>query len=470
MAVIQTIKYNSTNSYFTGFLQAVVDESGIVGSVEQDKDTITLKLEYNNEHDNLTEFNEFATKYIPHSIFLDTIETKFDDISITPTNFKSKDYNISPCAKCIEMLNDPSSEYYLDESLKCNHYSNDAKEEYSDNTIFSPHYSEGSTLLVTDANSVGELFIVTEDEIKALFSIEKPTLKVTIQDEILKNITGKKYINIKSPYNTRSILASINAKESGVNYLFFHHECDLDVVVVQKNISIIKASRVASELEELNSDSVVNRFLNIKKEVGFTKATVGSYLSTKGISFIVSNEVDTKKVIEFDDFDYTSVLHSFQHSPQRMKLYQNFLEKYQQSMEKLDASQNPDLWFVISKILEIEGDDFESICDKSYEFHGNGGLKIDMNFSENGFSYDDLIGSLMSFRLAGAETHYIAYSLFEALGDMAITVMNQLKTKFKCEHFIMMGDMFGNSVLYSRILSKFQLSNPYFSKSFALDD
>jgi hypothetical protein len=40
--------------------------------------------------------------------------------------------------------------------------------------------------------------------------------------------------------------------------------------------------------------------------------------------------------------------------------------------------------------------------------------------------------------------------------------------EFNIDKFIMMGDMFSNSVLYSRVLSKFQLSNPYFSKAIAL--
>jgi hypothetical protein len=32
-----------------------------------------------------------------------------------------------------------------------------------------------------------------------------------------------------------------------------------------------------------------------------------------------------------------------------------------------------------------------------------------------------------------------------------------------------MGDLFANSVLFSRILSKFQISTPYFSDRIALD-
>jgi hydrogenase maturation factor HypF (carbamoyltransferase family) len=104
------------------------------------------------------------------------------------------------------------------------------------------------------------------------------------------------------------------------------------------------------------------------------------------------------------------------------------------------------------------------------EFKGNGGLKIDMEFIGDEFNYSALVGSVISFKLAGADDFYIAYSIFEAFGDMAISTINQLKKKFRINNIVMMGDMFGNSVLYSRILSKYQLANPFFSKQFALDD
>jgi hydrogenase maturation factor HypF (carbamoyltransferase family) len=128
------------------------------------------------------------------------------------------------------------------------------------------------------------------------------------------------------------------------------------------------------------------------------------------------------------------------------------------------------LFDTVATILELKEKGFEAVCDKGYEFRGNGGLKIDTNFNEDGFDYSDFIGSIISFKLADVEEHYLAYSIFEALADMSITTLNQLKDKFKIQNFVMMGDMFENSILYSRILSKFQLSNPYFSKNFALDD
>lgn len=463
----QTIEYNSSNRYFAGFLQDIIIKSEVKASVSQENGTITFLID--DKDKNLELFNTNLQKYLPHSLFIGEIETLQIEGNITPSHFTSPQYNIAPCNKCLEMLNDPSSHHYLDESLKCDHYTNTTDETYEDFTIFSPHYSENSTLLLTDANKINDLFIVTEDEIKALFSIEKPTIKVTIKDAMLKDITKKNYIYIKAPYNNRSALAAINAKESGVEYLFFDDNDDLKIVIVQKNTTIIKASRIATPLQELNSEPTVNRFLNIAKEAGFSKGVIGADLSTKGISFLVSNELGSKKVITFQEFDLAKLLTNFQNDEKRSKLYQNFQSKYPDISAELENNSNLGLFETIATILELKEKSFESVSDKGYEFRGNGGLKIDTNYISEGFDHDSFIGSIISFKLAGVDTHYLAYSIFEALGDMAINTLNQLKEKFKITDIIMMGDMFSNSVLYSRILSKYQLSNPYFSKGIALD-
>jgi hydrogenase maturation factor HypF (carbamoyltransferase family) len=147
----------------------------------------------------------------------------------------------------------------------------------------------------------------------------------------------------------------------------------------------------------------------------------------------------------------------------------NFQAKYPKIIEEIEQN-DYNLFETLCVILGIPKPSFESLSDKALEFRGNGGLKVDIDFIDNKVDYSSIIGSVMSFILAGADTHYIAYSIFEAYGDMTISTLNQLKKTFKIENIIMMGDMFENSVLYSRILSKYQLSKPYFSKQFALDD
>lgn len=469
MSIVQKIEYNSENKYFAGFLQNMINESSLNASVEQNQNEIILTIDEKDEKA-LTTFSELTSKYLPHSLFLGEITTSKEDVEIKHSNVMSDNFEISLCGRCLEELQNPSSEHYLDDNLKCDHYNNIAAENTIDNNTFTPNFSEGSTLLVVDPSKISDLFIITKDEHKALFSIEKPTIKVTIKDEELKELTGKKFINIKSTYNMKSTLAAINAKDSELSYIFFNDLNPSKVVVVQKNTSIIRDNKFSKKLENLDSDNVLNRFLNIVKETTNPKNAIAVNLSAKnGISFLVLNEVASKKVITFDEFQLKDVLLDMLNDPIRGKLIKNYAEKYPEKYENL-KSNDYDIYGTLCEVLELEEKNFESLSDKAFEFHGNGGLKIDMNFKDGGFDYSSLIGSVISFKLADVETHYLAYSVFEAYGDMIISTLNQLKTKFKISNFVMMGDMFENSIIYSRILSKFQLSNPHFSKSIAFDD
>ena len=470
MAIVQNIEFNSENRYFAGFLQSLIDEVGINGSVGFEDKKIKLTLD-DKDVKALEKFSELSTKYLPHSFFLGKIETTSEDVEVQKSNFKSPNYNIAPCPRCLEMISDPASSHYLDDNLACTHYSNEGAF-FEDIATFSPHYTDGSIILLTDPSKIDELFIMTKKEKELLFSIEKPTIKVTIRDEELKKETYKSYIYIKAPYSIKSTLASINAKDSGMSYLYFFGGDDLKAIRVQDNISIIKASRVATPLKELDSDRVVNRFLNIAKEAGFSEALGVNLSLTNGINFLIKNDKVCQKTIIFKEFVLGEVLQKMKDNEIRAKLLQNFQKAFPDVLKNLQNSPKASLFETIAMILEVDFEDnaFEVVSDKSLEFRGNGGLKIDTNFSQNEFDYASFVGSIMSFKLGGSDDFYIAYSIFEALGDMSISVLNQLKTKFKISNFIMMGDMFSNAGLYSRILSKFQLSNPYFSKSITLDD
>ena len=468
MAIKQVIKFNSNNEYLAGFLQNIINESEIAGSVEQKSKEIILTIE-DKDSSKLEKFSSLADKYLPHSIFLGDIQTTQEDVEINKSEFKSKTYNIGLCPKCLQILTDPASQNYLDDDLKCTHYSNEVGY-YNDTTFFTPHYTEGCVVLLADSSKIDELFILTAQEKEVLFSIEKPTIKVTIRDEELKGICTKNYISVKAPYNVRSTLAALNAKDSEISYLFFQNNHDLDIIKVQENTTIIRASRVAQELENLDDDKVLNRFSNISKEAEFKTALGVNMSINHGISFVALNRVGAEFVLEFQKFNIDETLSNMAQSEIQNKLLTNFSAKFPHAIDELKNHTEYNIFESICTILELDGKSFESLSDKSLEFRGNGGLKIDTFFKEEGFDYEAFLGSIMSFKLAGVEEHYLAYSIFEALGDMIISTLGQLKTKHKIDNFVMMGDMFENAILYSRILSKFQLSNPYFTKAFALDD
>ncbi|WP_292663200.1 hydrogenase [Nitratifractor sp.] len=471
MSIVQTIRFKIEHKYFAGFLQAAIDESGVKGSVEQNGKTITLIL---SEEDPkaLERFSTYTQKYLPHSIFLGEIRTERADTQPKAERFRSPVYALAPCPRCLEEITDPASERFLDDTVVCTHYANDEVYEDQDSTYFSPHFNGNDTVLLCDTSKVRELFLVTDEEINALFSIEKPTLKVTVKDPELQTLTGKKFLRLKAPYNVKSVLAALNAKESGITTLFFdERDGEPDAVLVQEHLHMIYDNRISASLEPLHEDPVLNRFLNVRKEAGVSEA-IGAYLSRRhGVSFPVANDIGVKKAILFHPFSLGKTIAQMQSDSRRKRLLENFSERFPETAQKLNESSDEsiDLFTTIALILGLDDPGFEALSDKALEFHGNGGLKIDMQFKEGDFDYAAMIGSIMSFRLAGTDPHYLAYSIFEAYGDMVVSVLGQLKRQFKIDSFLLMGDLFANSVLFSRILSKFQISQPYFSNRIALD-
>jgi len=242
MAIKQTIKYNSNSTYFAGFIQDIINQSNIKANVSQSENEILLLIDDSDEKA-LKEFSENINKFLPHSIFLGEINIAREEVEFEALEFKSSSYNISLCTRCLDDLTNPDADNYLDDYMKCNHYSNSAdNNDFIDFTTFSQRYKDGDTLLVTDTKTLDELFIMTEHEVKALLAIEKPTIEVTIKDEVIKELTGKNRINIKLLYSARSALTSLDAKDGDVSYLFFNPENDFEVVLYQKEVSVIKDS------------------------------------------------------------------------------------------------------------------------------------------------------------------------------------------------------------------------------------
>lgn len=470
MAIRQYIAYTSKSRYFAGFLQNLAKESGLNASVVQQDGQIVLSVP-DDDGEALDRFAQQTQRYLPHSIFLGQIKTERQNVAVVETNFHSPSYRIGLCPRCMHELTDPASERYLDDTIVCTHYGN-KPETFNDPATFSPHYKEGDALLITDITALNTLFILTEDEIKALLSIERPMLKVTLKDETLKEISGKQYLYARAPYSIKSALVALNAKESEVPYLFFIPQATLRVAVLQKNVFLIKDDLgLSNPLESLHVEKILNRFLNIAKEADFGRRAIGVNLSSQnGISFIVSDQGGCREVLRFGAFALDNVLEQMKADARKSKMLQNFSKKYPDIIRELEENRDYDLFDALCIVLECKGRGFETLSDTALLFRGNGGLKIDMYFDEAGFDYASLLGSVMSFALADTQAHYLAYSIFEAFGDMVVATLNQLKAKTGIEHFVMMGDMFENSVLHSRIESKFAMYQPYFSKGFALDD
>lgn len=469
MAIKQTIKYNSDNEYIAGFLQTIINDSELNASVSKTEKEITLLID-ENDPEALERFSQNTQKHLPYSVFIGDIDTtQQEELDVNKSSFKSKNYNIALCPKCLLKLTDPAGENYLDDSLICDHYSNSGNKDFKDVHNYSAHYTKGDTLLVVDTSKLDKLFYLTQNEVDALLSIEKPTIKVTIKDEDLKSFTKENFIYIKSPNTMKSTLSALNAKESGLEYLFFKEFDTFKASITKDQLLIIKDTLgLSNKLSSLNENSVLNRFLNIAQEAAIKRALGVNLSAENSISFLVTDKDQTNIALNFGKFDLKKILDEF--AEKKPKLLSNLNEKYPQLLNELNQNPQYDFYEALSTILELDDKGYDSLSNKSLEFHGNGGLRIDTFFKEDGFDFASFVGSVISFKLGGSDDHYLAYSIFEALADMAISALNQLKDKYKISNFIMMGNMFENSVLHSRIISKFSQANPYFPKALPIDD
>ncbi|MGM0533134.1 MAG: hydrogenase, partial [Campylobacterota bacterium] len=392
MAIRQTITMHTHLEYFAGFVHALAAKSGLEFSFDCSGKTITLC--YSDEDaEALDAFDKALRTYLPYSVFLNQVETKEVDSVGKKREFTSPNYPLAPCQQCLEAISDPSSGHYLDGEYKCTHYSNSGSG-VRDLHNYSVHYSSGDSVLLCDAARVDELFILTDEEKKVLFSIEKPTIKATIKDEGLKEQTGKTFINIKAPFSIKSALVGLNAKESDIGYMFFADESRNKAVVVSKNVSLLQTP--FESLRHLHEDTIKNRLVNIQNEAGFDKA-LASYMGLQSQRFYVARgQSDIAEVIQLQPFDLGEVLQRFEHNQNRVQLVQNFQNRHEAAYDALRKCANNDLFGAIAAIMQLEGG-YEALSECALEFRGSGGVKIDTNLIETGIDYADFLGSVISF-------------------------------------------------------------------------
>ena len=437
----QTIIFNSKNKYFAGYIQFFMNKSGLIGSVDQDFNKITVCIDDSNLA-KIDGFSKLLTDYLPHSIFLDSFNVEKDICNIQQLSFVSESYNLGRCKLCVE-----------EGKNICDHYSNQA--------INMPHsriknFYENGDIVIIKASSLTKICNITENELKLLFSIEKPVVKVTIDDPILIGLTGKNFMRVKV-YD--------DSFQDFDDYVFEQDENNIEVIQVKDNISVIKNKKFPENLDNLDSNQLFNRFLNIKNEANFEGA-IGINFDTTNISFLHTKGSETKEIIAFQKFEFCHTFDAIR--DKNSKLYKNFAMKFPDIIKNLESYNDLDFFSTISLVLDLDQFSFEALSDKSCEFRGNGGMKLDTYFNEEGFDYRSFIVSVMVFVLAESRKSHIAYSVFESLADMGIYVSNQLSNKLGTNNFVVMGNIFSNNIFYGRILTEFSTSKPFCSKMYAL--
>lgn len=209
MAVQQRYKLTKQVPYFGGFIQNLAIKEGVKFSLEFNENDLVFTVF---EDELLVREDLFykLASLIPNTLFLDDIETREVDEEFVEKRLE----NIEPtedvkiCPQCLKLLFNEMADEYLDTSLVCSHY---LEYPLDDEELLDPHLAmleieEGHSfsseiatftkdptenILLLNPYIAEDLFVLTEEDKNRLMSLERPSLKVSVFDEVLKEKIGE---------------------------------------------------------------------------------------------------------------------------------------------------------------------------------------------------------------------------------------------------------------------------------------
>lgn len=372
------------------------------------------------------------------------------------------------CGKCFGELFDKQGQKFLNSKLVCHHFENELKEN-NDKVEYSLDYFENSILILSNPANLDNYFLLDDYEKSELLNFAKPILTVTIKDEELKNKLQKQFIKTKVIDSAPLSVEAYKLFQEEIPYFFIAQKQDDFEIFVHKNKShIINPSLFSAPLYEATLDNKYNLIYNYLQEFSFVDTKTIIFRANKNtlFEFFIYENNEATKVLDISKLITKNILKTISTtSGSKERLIDNFKLQNQELFEKivLATNENISLFELCSVILGA------NIFDLSMEFIGNGGLKLDMKFTNSGFDIVSLIGSILSYKLAGVEDKIIAFSLFESVADFGLHLLSELKTRYEIENFVFFGDIFTNQVFFSRIEKNGSYLNPKISTTFKLD-
>lgn len=109
------------------------------------------------------------------------------------------------------------------------------------------------------------------------------------------------------------------------------------------------------------------------------------------------------------------------------------------------------LFEATAMILGLEEESFEGVMKEALKFIGKGGLQIDTKVNDNRFDHIAFLSSIISYRLAGVDSVYMSYSIFESFGDYFSELLTEIKGKTKATDIVLCGSYFAGQSLFSRL-------------------
>ncbi|NPA82982.1 MAG: hypothetical protein GXO38_00700 [Epsilonproteobacteria bacterium] len=379
---------------------------------------------------------------------------------------------------------------------------------------FSLTPTPASKLLLCNLPKAKEKLLFLNQELQALFSIERPKIFATLADEELKEVLGavvevkafddgftflltqelaqvpfifyeegaqgdlvmEYFLELDPPKEShlffnkhhRFIAAGerfiipqkIQSDKTVVHGDYLLHEGVLDKI---ERFDVVEASEVVAfsedEVEHGNvrlHDFAAAALRSVMREHEMNSKALGLYLS-EAKRFYYLDGASSKEL-----FDFGAIPEDLEDSIAQLregsaKLVERFFERFDANIE------DGDMWERAAAIIGIEGG-FEELRKAAMSFGGKGGLSVDCRIAKERFEYESLFASLMSYRLAGADSVTLAYSLFESLGDFCSNALRDMAAPIGVQQFVIAGKF----IAVTPFLSRFTRNLPHVKTNIAL--
>jgi hypothetical protein len=133
-------------------------------------------------------------------------------------------------------------------------------------------------------------------------------------------------------------------------------------------------------------------------------------------------------------------------------------------LEQSDAT----LFEATAMILGLEDKSYEGVMREALKFIGKGGLQIDTKVHDNRFNHVAFLSSIISYQIAGVDSVYLSYSIFESFGDYFSELLNEIKGKTKATDIVLCGSYFGGQSLFSRLQRNLKATPPLLNVNYPI--
>lgn len=370
---------------------------------------------------------------------------------------------------------------------------------------------EEFVIIPCDLSLVKKMLIASNEEIKALASLEKPTLNLHVNLIYQnKNFLPFSWVDVKFSDSLLLLLLCRELFRLGVEFIYAKngerkenyllHEVDeftksMHINVLEdKSVSVVKNDPfipppMKQKIPNLNKKSYKQFTALMYEHSLFDKRNICFFLSKKFDDSIIM--YDEKN--GFLDLLKLQIPTSFKELFEDIKssdetgerLFSNYEKNFPDLIKKAYSVKIPDkspqnfytLLGIVGVVLGFGGDVKSAAFNlvlNAKEFGGLKGPRLDVRLEKERFpAYVDVIRfvkSGMSFKLASVEDRVLSFGYMESIGYFISNLSDTLAKEYECEDFMLLGELFEFKRLYE--LGKKDISpnhNFYQNKIFPLE-